>query len=334
MNSRIIPILISTAAICQIYAADDNITANVSLTSEGTLTVDDQATLSGPVLMDSTVTIDDQAKIRWTTAPTNPYWNLKLEDGLFLWDNPSHTSNMDTSIPSGDPVFIWYPDKATFRVGLASELMDDEEVGSYTVAIGKGAHAPETDAIAIGTNGTVASGSGIAIGKSAVSEDGGIAVGSGALARYITYPIALGYSTESYGGVSIGAYSSSANEREVAIGYDAVAWGTWAFIDSIAIGKRSYVNAEFSTSLGHEVITSAFGSVALGSGNIENLNQNNATWVATDELLVVGNGEDGLNQSNALVIYKNADAVFYGNVSVAGSVKVDPVGDINMGIFE
>jgi hypothetical protein len=68
------------------------------------------------------------------------------------------------------------------------------------------------------------------------------------------------------------------------------------------------------------------GSCSVGIGNLGGGNPN--SWVGTDPIFEVGNGYvDGewvLHQSDALEVYKN------GNVTVSGTLTVQPGGDIPM----
>lgn len=327
-----VAVLCSSFLFCSSVVADiteDNITATDALESYGTLYVDGQATLSGPVSMYSPLTIDDQAFTRWSGTPTGPYWNLLLEDGFFLWDDPNYTSDLDIDIPSGEAIFIWYPDKATFRVGESHTGMLDSDVGHYSAALGKYARAWATDSVAIGTNATS---SGIGIGYYAISN-GGIAIGAIADVSSVDDPIAIGSQSWTWAdyGLAIGPFAYSGSNYGVTIGYVASTSGDGDA--AIAIGKHSEASGERSVSITHRGEALAHSSVVIGSVNERDPSQSIDTWVATDELFVIANGVE-YNPSNALVIYKNADAKFAGNISVAGDVVINPVGDIKMGDFE
>ncbi len=57
------------------------------------------------------------------------------------------------------------------------------------------------------------------------------------------------------------------------------------------------------------------------------------TWVATDDLFTVGNGQSAAAPSNAFSVKKNGDTSVAGKLLVAGAIIVQPQGDLSMGSF-
>ena len=66
-----------------------------------------------------------------------------------------------------------------------------------------------------------------------------------------------------------------------------------------------------------------------------NVSQGNpTTWVPTDDLFVVGNGDaDEWVPSNAFVVHKNGNVRAAGNVQSKGGFRTPPMGDLDMGSF-
>ncbi len=77
---------------------------------------------------------------------------------------------------------------------------------------------------------------------------------------------------------------------------------------SIGVGIGTNANGNFSTSMGFETTASSYASMAIGSYNDTIAGSSRNSWVATDPLLIVGNGSSSLAPSNAMTIYKNGDA--------------------------
>lgn len=87
-----------------------------------------------------------------------------------------------------------------------------------------------------------------------------------------------------------------------------------------AVGKNAHA-------LGLNLNADGYATVVVGMFNDAAPGQSASTRVDTDELFVVGNGTDNANRSNALVITKD------GNASFSGEVTMIRQGDIYMGSF-
>ena len=109
-------------------------------------------------------------------------------------------------------------------------------------------------------------------------------------------------------------YDTRANgNNTTAFGLATEATGVGAF----AMGESTGAFGNISTSMGQGTIANAFGSVALGRYNdFINTSSQNA-WVATDPLLILGNGSSSVSRANALIVYKN------GNTSINGSTDIN-----------
>jgi hypothetical protein len=106
---------------------------------------------------------------------------------------------------------------------------------------------------------------------------------------------------------------------------------------SFAVGS-SLADGTCTAALGFAT-ASAYGSVALGICNIPTGNQ--IEWVATDDLMVVGNGFPGTVEnewedvvlSNALVMRKNANMRTAGKIESKDVVRAPAGGGLSMGSF-
>ncbi len=172
-----------------------------------------------------------------------------------------------------------------------------------------------------------------AAGNSAFAAGGSVAIGSNARASNY-YSTAIGW-TEATGyystAIGTGYYypNVASGERSLAVGVEnnatalyAAAIGTSNYASgerSIAVGQNNetsglYTSAfgisnkaigERSTSVGFSNRSKAFLSMAIGCYNDTTASVSATSWVATDPLLIVGNGTGINNRSNAMVVLKN-----------------------------
>jgi hypothetical protein len=234
------------------------------------------------------------------------------------------------------------------------------------VALGNGAYASGNNSAAFGGGSSTgpnsfASGSGFAQGAAATALGGGTASGEGAFASgaggaFGEYAVAFGTShaqgfaavafgsdsgANGLGAIAMGGYSSAFGDGAVALGFSSGASGTgatalgyqnYAMADgATAFGNESQASGRFSTAIGMRANAQALGSVSLGRNNVAQ--GDSSAWVETDDLIVVGNGEDYGTSRNALVVHKNADTRVGGRLDVKGGIRTAPMGDIGMGGF-
>lgn len=114
--------------------------------------------------------------------------------------------------------------------------------------------------------------------------------------------------------VGLHSFASGYNSRATGIGN--IAFGTNAISDgtsnTIAIGENTQATGTNGISVGTGTNANSYYSVAMGYYNI--IPTANATsWVATDPLFTIGNGQTSLTRSNAMMILKN------GNVGIGTS---------------
>lgn len=225
---------------------------------------------------------------------------------------------------------FWYPGKAAFRAGYVSSTQwNDANIGQYSVAFGSDSIASGQDSAAFG-NSTASGSNSVAMGTSVASNMNSVAIGSGSTASG-EWSVAIGNDSTASGtgstafgsGLALGPYST-AMEDSTASGYC-----------STAFGQSTTASGRYSTASGYGTTASAQLSFVIGVCNI-GLNSTGGTpsattWVSTDPLFEIGNGGNGYygnpaltTSSDALVVYKNGNAV------LQGSLQVAPGGDIPM----
>lgn len=147
------------------------------------------------------------------------------------------------------------------------------------------------------------------------------------------YSFSFGYKAETGGTYSFafGNESKTTGAHSLAFGSHSEASGT----HSLAFGNLSHALANYAIAMGEAATASGAGSLAIGTGATANSFRGMAlgsfpvlrtdasatTWVATDPLLTVSNGETDSARSNAMVVLKN------------GAVLIKPSGDLSMGTF-
>lgn len=221
---------------------------------------------------------------------------------------------LDVEVPLGTPA-------AT--IGSSS----NDATGSYAIAMGNGTLASGEYATAMGYLTTATQQSAIAMGNfSDATGFSSVAMGSSTTSSGNS-STAMGSSTTAGGTASTalgqgttanGDYSTAMGRSSIASAMDSVAIGRLANaggIESMAIGGStiasglhstsmgyfSSATGDYSTAIGDEVTAQAYASVVVGSKNL--ISGNKTSWVATDPVFVVGNGNG--SQSNALTVLKN-----------------------------
>ena len=100
----------------------------------------------------------------------------------------------------------------------------------------------------------------------------------------------------------VNAFAGATGDRSFTAGNFTTASG----VAATALGSFTLASGNSSTAIGERVTALAYASTVLGSYNITG--GNTTTWIATDPLLVVGNGTgSGAVLSNALMILKNGN---------------------------
>ncbi|TVR77439.1 MAG: hypothetical protein EA412_11095 [Chitinophagaceae bacterium] len=185
----------------------------------------------------------------------------------------------------GDPAhwatrMVFDKARAAFRAGN-SELgaWDVANRGDFSWAGGQNSLASGNHSFTFGLNGRALGDASISLGLNAQADE--------------NYTLALGTATRAEA------------EYAIAIGREAFADGNTA----MALGFNASANGDFSTALGYVVVSSTYQEVVLGTHN-ELIAGSPINWVATDPLLIVGNGTAPGFESNAMIILKNGNTGF------------------------
>lgn len=182
----------------------------------------------------------------------------------------------------------------------------DSALGQGSVALGNRSIAVETYSIAGGDRARAAGSRSISLGTNTLTTGyGSVALGNNTVAgNYASF--ATGYKSEANGRVS------------TAMGYDAKANG----YRSVAIGEHAESIGNRNLAFGHRVSAVSAYEIVLGRYNELDPTVDTNSWVPTDRLFTLGNGNSSSNRSNAMVILKN------GNIGIGSD---DPNYPIDLG---
>lgn len=251
---------------------------------------------------------------------TSPSEKLHLEGGNLLNTGTFGSSPNFTLAGEGTRMFF-YPKKAAFRAGFISGTnWDDENIGDYSVAMGKSTVAKGENSTAFGSN-SIADGSiSFAAGSYSVAHaTNSIAFGNNAIAD-ATDAISIGKRTvaRGEGAFSIGNNSTAYNTGSMAFGQDNVSSG----VNSLAIGNNTIANNTNSTSLGFATIASGMYALSIGHGSLATGSYSNAfgftNTSSADFSLTLGNnnytgGQKSIALGTSLVSNSYAEVVVGAN---------------------
>jgi len=196
------------------------------------------------------------------------------------------------------------------------------EVADYTTASGSRAFAVGNDNLASGSSST-------AMGRGTIaSGDDSTAIGANTEASG-DYSTAMGYQTQASGNLStaMGENTEASGIISTAIGFNSNATGPY----SVAIGATNNSSGYASTTLGDSNSAIGRASTAIGAGTIAEdfgmlsigvwsspLSQPNPNQFSyNNTALLIGNGPDADNRSNALQV------LFDGTTTIAGDLNVN-----------
>ncbi|MDH3479916.1 MAG: hypothetical protein OEO20_16595, partial [Gemmatimonadota bacterium] len=132
-----------------------------------------------------------------------------------------------------------------------------------------------------------------------------------------TRSMAMGYNT-----TASNNYSTALGVGTTASGVSSTAMGEYTQADgasSTAMGQNTTASGNNSTAMGAGTTARAFASVALGRYNV--VTGSPTSWVATDPVLVVGNGTSPAGSSNALTLRKNGDLTIAGRLASGNAIS-------------
>lgn len=262
------------------------------------------------------------APLQASTTGTNPVDFEFRADGTLIARGNLGLGTLQSADQGVGTRMLWFPAKGAFRAGTLSALgtaWNTANIGQGSVAFGRDTAATGAFSLAGGDYSTASGEGSIAWGTYALASGfNAVALGTDTSA---TGPesLALGYNSNAVGAESfaVGNHALANGDLAMAIGY-----GAWAHgYNSVALNYETTAIGDCSTAFGVLTRATSYNSFVVGRFNVGGGNA--TTWVATDPLFEVGNG-DFSAPSDAFVVYKNGNATFRGVVMVA------PGGDIPM----
>ena len=134
------------------------------------------------------------------------------------------------------------------------------------------------------------------------------------------YSTATGRNTQAIGNFSttMGYKSEASGSASIAMGWYTTASGS----SSTAMGYLTKASGKYSTAIGRETTASDRSSLVIGQYNLLGSTvTNSATQFSTDNTaLVIGNGADSDNRSDALVVKFNGDATLAGSMTATSFI--------------
>ena len=178
--------------------------------------------------------------------------------------------------------------------------------GKFSIAMGENSTASELYSMSFGVQTDASAYAALATGR-ATSASGNSSVSL----NYLT-------SASGYASLAVGSSTQSIGENSFAGGLSTQSTG----YSSAALGRETVASGNHSLSIGQGTNSHAFNSVALGQYNSVSNNADPDTYLTTNTALVVGNGTDTNNRSNAFKV------LFDGTTTIAGSVTASSfIGD-------
>ena len=179
------------------------------------------------------------------------------------------------------------------------------------------------------------SGSGIQSPTNTASGGFSTAMGVGTTASG-QYSTAMGVETTAnqYGSTAMGYQTTASEGTSTAMGYQTTASGgastamgaetTASQYSSTAMGSLTTASGMFSTAMGRGTTASDWSSLVMGQWNLAGSTvTTSATEFSLDNTaFVIGNGVDGDNRSDALVVKFNGDATLAGNLNINSDARL------------
>ena len=132
---------------------------------------------------------------------------------------------------------------------------------------------------------------------------------------------ASGYISTAMGdGTTASEYISTAmGDGTTASGYISTAMGSYTTAsgdESTAMGYRTTASGWVSTAMGERTTAPSYAETSIGLHNTDYTPAGATSWDASDRLFVIGNGQSSTAKSDAMIVYKDGDADFYGSVGL------------------
>ena len=188
--------------------------------------------------------------------------------------------------------------------GNSTAMSSGNAVGNYTAAMSNG----ESD------------------GESSTAMSNGVSDGESSTA--MSYGSAAGeYSTAMSGAFADGIASTAMSEG-YAYADDSTAMSCgYAYGYCSTAMTQGAANGKYSLAAGIDTEADAYSSVSLGSSTHSWGDGN--TWIETDPILLVGNGSDDTNRSNAITTLKNGQTTLTNKAWMNRDASVSPTADLS-----
>jgi Chaperone of endosialidase/Head domain of trimeric autotransporter adhesin len=221
--------------------------------------------------------------------------------------------------------------------GLRSTAMGSNTTasGSYSTAMGDNTTASGISSTAMGINTTALANYSTAMGLTTTASGySSIAIGHLTISSG-TISTAMGFNTTASANYStaMGGNTTASGNRSTAMGDFTIASGfasltagsqtTASGATSTALGRNTKASGDRSTAMGLENIAKGYASTVIGVYNDSILVNDQTAVTQGTPLFIVGNGDDNLNRSNAMVIAKN------GRVGLGLNQPLHPVHNSN-----
>lgn len=228
----------------------------------------------------------DKAFSTTGNVTSNASGSITIDDFVF----GSTQLDEDGVFNSGDENRMFFDkSKGAIRAGQGGSEWDEVNVGSFSTAFGNGNTASGVSSVALGVDNEAIGNSAIALGEENIVT-GNYAIGMG-----------------------IGNEVLSAANGSLASGH----YNIVELDDATALGSGNIVKGRGSIAAGRDLTTESFAQASFGAYNTAGVGQDPINNIATDRLLVVGNGTN-LNKSDALVMLKNGNTTLNGQLTIDG----------------
>ncbi len=114
-------------------------------------------------------------------------------------------------------------------------------------------------------------------------------------------------------GTAFGTYNNSGGENAFSAGFNNLS----SRFASISLGANNSTSGNYAVGIGRGTQSTSYGQHTIGLFS-EFVNGNDAAYVATDPLFIIGNGVDDGNRTNALVMRKNGNTQLNGQLTIDG----------------
>ena len=276
--------------------------------------------------------------------PNNTIVDLATDD--FIFGSPSLDDDADTD---HDGRFFYDKSKGAFRAGLVrGDQWDNVKRGNQSFAVGYDVTASGDYSMTLGERSWAIATGAIAMGRQAYAEgemsfawgndvqatgEGSVALGRLAFSTAdYSYAVGTNVNADSEYSMAVGADANATASYAIALGNNANATAASAFVlghnstassyEAAAFGYDVNALGEQSIGFGHDLTALSNYEIVLGRYNSIYAPSSATSWVPTDRLFSIGNGENSASRSNAFTILKNGNTGI-GTTTPSATLHVD-----------